>query len=255
MADGFRALEAGNMWQLPVDVQLMTAHSFVDFQHYAARLIDDRRRNPREEDLLTTLLQASLGGQRPLTTEELVSNVIHLLFAGTETTARMLTSATWHLLAESGSWARIATDPTLAGNAVEEALRLEPPVIYHSRMTREPVTLGGVTIPAGATVHLLFASANRDGATFVHPETFDLDRDNLSRHLGFGRGPHFCVGAPVGRLEGKVALATLVRRLPTARLADGYEPVPEDHLMLRGLERLPLEWDAARVLPRSSRPS
>jgi cytochrome P450 len=255
MADGFRALEAGNMWQLPVQVQLDTATSFVDFQHYAARLIEERRANPRDEDLLTTLLQASLGGERPLTTEELVSNVIHLLFAGTETTARMLTSATWHMLTEGHSWAHIARDLDLAANAVEEALRIEPPVIYHSRVTKEPVTFGDVTIPVGATVHLLFSSANRDPGTFHDPERFDLERDNLSRHLGFGRGPHFCVGAPIGRLEGKVALATLVRRLPTARLATGYEPVPEDHLMLRGLQRLPLEWDVESVRPRTSPPS
>ena len=252
MADGFRALEAGNMWQLPIAEQEAVARSFVDFQHYAADLVEDRRAHPREEDLLTTILQAQLAHERSLTTTELVSTVIHLLFAGTETTARMITSSVFHMLIERDSWNAVAADPSLAANAVEEALRMEPPVIYHSRVTREPVLFGDVEIPAGQTLHLLFSSANRDEGAFAEPESFKLERDGLTRHLGFGRGPHFCVGAPIGRLEGKVALTTLVRRIPTARLVDGYEPVPEDHLMLRGLQRLPLEWDVASVRPRTS---
>jgi len=79
-----------------------------------------------------------------------------------------------------------------------------------------------------------------------------VHREGITRHLGFGRGPHFCVGAPVGRLEGRVALEVLLQRLPTIRLASGFVPVPEDHLMLRGLERLPIDWDTASVLPRST---
>ena len=144
MADGFRALEAGNMWKLPVAEQMHVARSFVDFQHYTTQLIDGRRQHPRDEDLLTTLLSAQLSGERPLTTEELVSNVIHLLFAGTETTARTLTSAMWHLLDPRETWEELRHDPVLAANAVEEALRLEPPVIYHSRLTREAVRFGDV---------------------------------------------------------------------------------------------------------------
>jgi cytochrome P450 len=252
MADGFRAMEAGNMWQLSVAEQVAVAESFVAFQRYAAELVDDRRAHPHEEDLLTTLLSAQLGGERSLTTEELVSSVIHLLFAGTETTARMITSAVWHLLSERKGWEQIASNPVLAANAVEETLRMEPPVIYHSRITREPVSFGNVEIPAGAIVHLLFSSANRDEGQFTHSGRFDLERDGLTRHLGFGRGPHFCVGAPIGRLEGRLALEILVHRLPTARLAQGFAAVPEDHLMLRGLQTLELEWDPASSRPRTT---
>jgi cytochrome P450 len=252
MADGFRALEAGNMWKLPVAEQARVAKSFVDFQHYAAALINDRRQHPREEDLLTTLLSAELGGERPLTTEELVSSVIHLLFAGTETTARMLGSALWHLLDPRDTWEALRQDPALAANAVEEALRMEPPVIYHLRRTREAVRFDDVEIPADQPVHLLFASANRDGDAFHHPGEFDVHREGITRHLGFGRGPHFCVGAPVGRLEGRVALEVLIRRLPSIRLQAGYRAEPEEHLMLRGLKRLPIEWDPATNISRST---
>jgi cytochrome P450 len=251
MADGFRALEAGNMWQLSVADQVRVARSFVNFQHYAAELIADRRQHPLDEYLLTTLLSTQLAGERPLTTEELVSTVIHLLFAGTETTARMLASAMWHLLAQPEKWEALRADPGLAANAVEEALRMEPPVVYHLRRTREAVRSGDVEIPAGQPVHLLFASANRDAAAFDHPDVFDLEREGVTRHLGFGRGPHFCVGAPVGRLEGRVALEILLQRLPTLRLEAGYEPEPEEHLMLRGLERLPIEWDTSTLVARS----
>jgi cytochrome P450 len=252
MADGFRALEAGNMWMLPVDDQVKVAKSFVDFQKYAAGLIDDRRTNPRDGDLLTTLLSAELGGQRVLTTEELVSSVIHLLFAGTETTARMLAMAMWHLLNPRENWEELRVDPTLTPRAVEEALRMEPPVIYHLRRTKEAVRFGDVEIPAGQPVHLLFASANRDDGVFPHAAVFDLHRDGITRHLGFGRGPHFCVGAPIGRLEGRVALEVLLERLPTARLQTGHVPNVEEHVMLRGLESLLIEWDSTTVRPRTT---
>jgi cytochrome P450 len=230
-----------------VDEQLSVARSFVDFQHYVAELIDERRRQPREEDLLTTLLSAQLGGERPLTREELVSAVIHLLFAGTETTARMLSSALWHLLEPRENWEELLADPTLAASAVEEALRMEPPVIYHLRRTKVPIRFGDVEIPADQPVHLVFASADRDSAVFPHPDRFDLHREGMTRHLGFGRGPHFCVGAPIGRLEGRVALEMLAERLPSLRLEPGYDPTPEEHLMLRGLERLPIRWGAADI--------
>jgi cytochrome P450 len=252
MADGFRALEAGNMLTLPVGEQVKVASSFVDFQQYSARLIDDRRMNPREGDLLTTLLSAELSGERPLTTGELVSSVIHLLFAGTETTARMLAMAMWHLLDPRENWQQLCADPTLAAKAVEEALRMEPPVIYHLRRTKEAVRFGDVEIPAGQPVHLLFASANRDDAVFPHPAVFDPRRDAITRHLGFGRGPHFCVGAPIGRLEGRVALEVLIQRLPTARLPAGHVPSVEEHVMLRGLETLLVEWDASTVGARTT---
>jgi cytochrome P450 len=129
---------------------------------------------------------------------------------------------------------------------------MEPPVIYHLRRTKEAVRFGDVEIPAGQPVHLLFASANRDDSVFQHSADFDLHRQGVSRHLGFGRGPHYCVGAPIGRLEGRVALEVLVERLPTARLPALHVPNVEEHVMLRGLETLPIEWDSSRGGPRTT---
>jgi cytochrome P450 len=209
-----------------------------------------RRREPAE-DLLGTLIVAQLDDGRSLTTEELVSMITHFLFAGQETAARVLGTLMYRLLSVRERWERLVADPSLANAVGEEGLRLEPPVIYHHRETREAVTLAGVDIPAGATLHLLFASANRDEAAFPDPEAFAPDRDGLSRHLGFGRGVHFCVGAPVARLEMRIALETLARRLPAIELAPGPPPEPEDHVMLRGLKRLDVRWDPATVGPRT----
>jgi cytochrome P450 len=251
LADGFRTLEAGTVGMLPVEEQLEVARSSVAFQHYAAGLVEMRRREPAD-DLLGTLIAARLDDGRGLTTEELVSMITHFLFAGQETTARLLGTLMLRLLSVHERWERLVADPSLANAVSEEGLRLEPPVIYHHRATLEPVTLSGVEIPAGATLHLLFASANHDETAFADPEAFDPGREGLSRHLGFGRGVHFCVGAPVARLEMRIALQTLARRLPDLELVPGSDPQPEDHVMLRGLQRLDVCWDPAIVAPRAA---
>ena len=242
MADGFRTLEAGTLWQLPLAEQVSVAGRFADFQLYVADMVEARRVSPAD-DLVTTLLSAKLGGARDLRTDEIVSTVIHLLFAGQETNARVLGSLMWLVLSERERWLDLVAHTELALEAFEEALRMEPPVTFHARRTIEPVEIGGIVIPSGATVHLVFASANHDETAFDDPERFDPRRANVTRHLGFGRGVHFCVGAPLARLESRVAIERLSRRLPTLRLKPGETARHEAHVMLRGLESLYLEWD------------
>jgi cytochrome P450 len=249
LSDSFRTLEAGTIGRLPLEEQMATAEQFVAFQQYVERMIDARLLTPGE-DLVSVLVQTPLAGERPLTTEELVSTVIHLLFAGQETTTRLIASMLNLLLGERSLWERLLEDPGLAPNAVEEALRLDPPVTYHLRQAKLPVTVGGTDLEPGAAVHLVFRDANRDPAMFPEPDVMDLERANASRHLGLGRGIHFCVGAPIGRLEAKVALEVLTERVPTLRLAPGTTPEREHHAMLSGLATLPLEWN--RIEPRSS---
>lgn len=122
---------------------------------------------------------------------------------------------------------------------------MDPPVTYHLRQARRPVRVGDLEIEEGAAVHLVFTAANRDEAVFQDPDRFDLYRQGANRHLGFGRGIHFCVGAPIGRLEGRVALEVLTQRLPSLRLQPGYRLQREAHVMLSGIARLPVEWDPA----------
>lgn len=248
LSDSFRTLEAGTIGRLPIEDQIAVAEQFVAFQKYVEGMVDDRRANPGD-DLVSVLVQTPLAGERPLTTDELVSTVIHLLFAGQETTTRLIASMLLLLLSERHLWERLIAEPELAPNAVEEALRLDPPVTYHLRQAKLPVTVGGTALEPGAAVHLVFAAANRDPAMFPEPAVLDLDRENASRHLGLGRGIHFCVGAPIGRLEAKVAIEVLTERVPTIRLAPGTTPERENHAMLSGLASLPVEWD--RIEPRA----
>jgi cytochrome P450 len=248
LSDSFRTLEAGTIGTLPIERQIATAEQFVAFQRYVEAMIDERRAQPGD-DLVSVLVQTPLAGERPLTTDELVSTVIHLLFAGQETTTRLIASMLQLLLSERSLWERLLAAPELAANAVEESLRLEPPGTYHQRQGKRPVTVGGTDLEPGAAVHLVFRDANRDPAVFADPDRFDLERENASRHLGLGRGIHFCVGAPIGRLEAKVAIEVLTERVPTLRLVPGTTAEREQHAMLSGLATLPVEWD--RIEPRA----
>ena len=247
LSDSFRTLEAGTIGTLPLETQIETAERFVEFQRYVDRMVDERRRQPGQ-DLVSVLVATPLAGERPLTQEELVSTVIHLLFAGQETTTRLLASMINLLLSDRSLWERVIAEPEVIPTAVEESLRLEPPVTYHQRQVKAAVTLDGAELEPGDNLHLVFRRANRDSGVFGDPDTLDLDRSNASRHLGLGRGIHFCVGAPIGRLEAKVALEALTQRVPTLRLVPDRPPEREQHAMLGGLGSLPVEWD--RVEPR-----
>ena len=241
MSDGFRDLEAGTIFLKPTDEQVTSAQNFVDFQHYAAELVEDRRRFPKD-DLVSLMVQEELPDGRTVNTEEAISTVIHLLFAGHETNARLLGNLMHMLLSERGRWEMIVDHPSSVPMAVEEGLRLGPPVTYHSRTATRPVTVDGVEIPEGGEVHLVFAAANRDPQQFGDPDQFSFERPNVKQHLGFGMGIHYCVGAPVARLESQVALETLASRLKGLRLKDGFTPQREPHAMLHGLRTLPIVW-------------
>jgi cytochrome P450 len=247
MSAGFAALEAGVIWRRPLEEQVASAEQFVAFQHYAAALVEERRAHPRD-DLLSLLVRSTVDGHRAITLEEAISWVIHLLFAGHETNARSLGTTIHALLTEPGRWEAIVADSSLIPNVVEEGLRLEPPVTYHTRTTVRAVTVSGVEIPPGSVVHVVFAAANRDAAVFAEPAAFDPARGNISRHLGFGWGIHHCVGAPVARLESRIALEALAARLPDLRLAS-HAAERERHPMLRGLEHLPVAWSASDGRP------
>jgi cytochrome P450 len=248
LSDAFRTLEAGTIGTLPLERQVETAHRFVAFQRYVERMVEQRRESPGE-DLVSVLVQTPLAGERPLTRDELVSTVIHLLFAGQETTTRLIASMVNLLLSDRPLWDRVRAEPELIPTAVEETLRLEPPVTYHLRQAKAPVSVGGTPMAPGDAVHLVFRRANRDAGVFPDPDAMDLERGNASRHLGLGRGIHFCVGAPIGRLEAKVALEVLTARVPTLRLVPGRPAEREQHAMLGGLGSLPVEWDRIEARP------
>jgi len=206
------------------------------FLEYFTDLIERRRRSLRD-DLLSALIEAEEGGER-LAEEELLGTALFLLIAGHETTVNLIGNGTLALLRHRDQLERLRDDPDLDRQAVEELLRFDSPVQLTQRITLDDYDVGDVTIPKGQNLIPLLGAANRDPAEFDEPDRLDLGRANANRHLAFGGGHHFCLGASLARLEGAVAIGALVRRFPTIELAG--EPVRKTTFTLRGLEHLPV---------------
>ena len=217
--------------------QLSAAHSSVACENYLAAAIEARRADPGD-DLISHVLRTPPDGSDPLTTDEAISLLMTLVFAGHETTANLLGNALRLLLSEPSRWAAVAEDPSTVDAAVEETLRIDTSVQGIFRRTVADTPVGGVVIPAGAQVFVLLGSANRDPGAFERPDEFDAAREE-GRHLSFGRGIHFCVGAQLARTEARIALTTLARRLPGLRLAPGARPAYPANLLHRGPTTLP----------------
>ena len=231
---------------------LLALPSALLFMRYLRRLFAMRRAEPRE-DLITALIQAHEAGDH-LSSDELMSMVFLLLVAGHETTVNLIAGGTLALLERPDDLARLRSEPDLlaSGSAVEELLRFVSPVqIATERYAVEDVQLGGTTIPRGSLALALIASANHDEVQFAEPERLDLCR-TPNPHLAFGQGAHYCLGAPLARLEAQIAFETMLRRVPELRLAISPAQVRwRRGLFLRGPIALPLVVGSpSRVLHR-----
>jgi cytochrome P450 len=200
-----------------------------------------KRENPGD-DLITALQEVREDGTA-LTHRELCSTLFQLFVAGHDTTASLIGNGTAALLLNPDQLALLRSDPSLVPAAVEEFLRYDAPVPHSTfRFAAVDTEIGGVTIPKGEQVLISIASANRDPARFADAETLDIQRSD-KRHIAFGQGIHFCLGAPLGRLEGQIAFETLLRRFPELRLAVEESELHWSHgdgLVLRGLKDLPV---------------
>ncbi len=194
-----------------------------------------RRRVEPRDDLMTALVRAEEQGDR-LTEDEVLSNAMLLLNAGHETTTNLIGNGTLALLQNPDQLRRLLDDPSLIPSAVEELLRYDSPVQFTTRVLRQDVTLGGTTMRAEQTVLLLLGAANRDPAQFDDPDRLDVARPD-NKHVAFGLGSHFCLGAPLARLEGRIAFEVMLRRLPGMHLA-APEPEYRQNFNLRGLTAL-----------------
>ncbi|MFE4860819.1 cytochrome P450 [Streptomyces sp. NPDC056670] len=222
------------------------ARSVKKMRNYLAELIHKKRENPGD-DLISRLIEASDHGEH-LTENEAAAMAFILLFAGFETTVNLIGNGMYALLRNPEQRERlqaslVAGETGLLETGIEELLRYDGPVEMATwRFATEPLTLGGQDIAAGDPVLVVLAAADRDPERFAEPDTLDLGRRD-NQHLGYGHGIHYCLGAPLARLEGQTALATLLRRLPDLRLA----VEPDDlrwrgGLIMRGLRTLPVEF-------------
>ncbi|MGO4186826.1 cytochrome P450 [Pseudarthrobacter sp. TAF60_1] len=216
--------------------------TITEMTEYFLALIDQRRSRPGN-DLISTLLSAEIDGQK-LTVPELLGFCALLLVAGNETTTNLIGNAVWCLAESPGTLDRLLRDPALLPQTIEEVLRFRSPVQSMYRMTVADTTLGGELVPAGAPIVAWIGSANRDERHFQRPKEFDVDRGQ-NRHLAFGHGIHFCLGAPLARLEARIALEALLSRLPGLSMVQGAHLEPMESTIVYGLKALPATWQPA----------
>jgi cytochrome P450 PksS len=232
---------SGSRWGM-----LAAFRSVWAFIRYIRKLIELRTAHPGD-DLVSALVHAREADDR-LSEDELMAMIFLLLVAGHETTVNLIGNGVLALLEHPEQLDRLREDPELIKPAVEELLRYDSPVqLASERYAREELTIGGVAIAPGEAVHALLGSANRDERQFDRPDELDFTREP-NRHLAFGQGAHYCLGAPLARLEGQVAINTLLRRFPDLRLAIPSLSLRRRRgLGLRGLESLPLAFSRRRA--------
>lgn len=205
--------------------------------------VEDKRRNPTP-DLTSSLVHAETDDGSPaLSTDEVLGVLNSNLVAGVETTAMLIPLVLRQLLGHREQWEAARHDAALLDNAIDETLRMWPPARASWRAVVEDTEIGGVAIPAGASVLISYASANRDPEVFDDPATFDLHRRNANKHLSFGRYTHMCLGAPLARLETRIAIQAISDRLSNVRLVPEQAERWLPHTILPRFAALDLEWD------------
>ena len=219
------------------EVLMSSQDALLALQDYFRSTFRRRRVEPRD-DLISALVAAEEAGER-LTEEELISTCVTLLIGGHETTTYLISSGVLALIQHPEQLRKLRANPDGARMAVEEMLRYEGPFQRNRRLATEAVELDGHLIQKGQLLVQMLGAANRDPAVFPNPDSFDIER-HPNRHVSFGHGPHFCVGAPLARLEAPIAINALLRRLPNLELAT--EELAWKNTVFRGLERLPVTF-------------
>jgi cytochrome P450 len=220
------------------EILLVAQSMLIEAREYLGGLIARKRANP-DESVLSQMVAAEAEGDK-LSMDELLNTTVTFLVAGHETTTSLLGNAVLALLEHRDQWDVLVADPTLVPKAVEESLRFESPVARQPRLVRRDTELGGKRLRAGEIAFQMLGAANRDPEVFDRPDEFDIQREP-NKHIAFGLGPHFCIGAPLARAEGQIALTALTSRMPNLELAgsarwDLHKPNS------RVLRELPVRW-------------
>lgn len=231
--------------------QAEIATGMVDYWRYCRDFVAQRR-DHRTDDFASELLDAWEEDSGPdrdpdattgISYREVESVVYGISFAGHDPVTALLCNTLLCLLPRRDQWDALVADPSLAANAVDETLRFESSQISWRRITTQPTTLGGVDLPAGTRLYLNFASANNEADVFDDPRTFDIHRSGANKHISFGKGIHFCLGAGLARMEARIALELLAEKLPSMRLVDDQQLEYFPNITFRGPNALQVAWD------------
>jgi len=226
--------------KLTKEQQLAAAHELVDFWQYCVKHVENKEKHPAS-DLPSDMLAARNGDDNVLSKLDIALTVFGLLLAGHETTSNMSANAVLALLENEGQWQQLSREPQLIPNAVEELIRYRPSVVAWRRKALKAVEISGVKVPAEARLLLFLASANRDADEFDDPNVLDIERANARSHVSFGYGAHFCLGAPLARLELQIILEELTQRLPNLRLTQPQQFDFVKTVQFRGPKALQVE--------------
>ena len=223
------------------DQQAEIAEQMLAYWRYC-REFTASKRDDRGDDLASELIDAHEANPDDMSYREVESVVYGLSFAGHEAVTSLICNTLHCLLPRRDVWAEICADPALITNAVEEVLRFDSSQVSWRRLTTKDTTIRDIEIPAGTAIFLNFASANRQADLFEDPDTFDIHRPNANRHISFGKGVHYCLGAKFAKFETQLVTEILAERLPTLRLADDTDPPYFPNITFRGPTEFHVAW-------------
>lgn len=236
-------------WGKPLpEEQLATVEKMASLYEYIENFVHQRA-DDLQDDYTSDLLRIRAEDENNLSLEEVISIDYSLSFAGHETTTNLILNGLRNFLAKPKLWEELRADPSLIPNAVEETLRRDTSVVSWRRSTTRPVEVAGVEVPENARLMLLLASANHDESIFENPSEFDIHRENANKHIAFSHGIHFCLGAPLARLEARIAFESLTQRVPDLRLSPPHQSFDFDpNMSFRGPKELWAEWTPAEAM-------
>lgn len=227
--------------ELTDEEQIPHAHSLVEYWNFCQEVVADNKANPGRDNLVNDLLVLQADGHE-ISDHEIASLLYSMLFAGHETTTTLISNSLRLLLSNPDAYQALVAEPEKIPGAIDEVLRMGGSIVAWRRKATRDAEIGGVKIPKDSGVLLLMGSANRDASVFENPDVFDIGRENARNHMSFGYGIHFCLGNLLAKLQGKVALEEITKKMPTLRLMPGADINFIENLSFRVPTSVPVEW-------------
>ncbi|MDH6410328.1 cytochrome P450 [Aurantimicrobium minutum] len=227
--------------ELTDEEQIPHAHNLVEYWNFCQEVVANNKANPGQDNLAADLLKLQAEGN-DISDHEIASLLYSMLFAGHETTTTLISNSLRMLLSNPETYQALVEDPEKIPGAIDEVLRMAGSIVAWRRKATRDAEIAGVKIPEGSGVLLLMGSANRDASVFENPDVFDIGRENARNHMSFGYGIHFCLGNLLAKLQGKVALEEITKKIPTLRLMPGADINFIENLSFRVPTSVPVEW-------------